>query len=91
TPKPAQTTQAESKSESKSTVRKLSYNEKRELEELPKRIEKLESEQHELNQKMEDPAFYQQEGSIITQAVERLEQIHKELAQAYERWGELDG
>jgi len=91
TPKPAQTTQAESKSESKPTVRKLSYNEKRELEELPKRIEKLESEQHELNQKMEDLAFYQQEGSIITQAVERLEQIHKELAQAYERWGELDG
>ena len=91
TPKPAQTTQAESKSESKPAVRKLSYNEKRELEELPKRIEKLESEQHELNQKMEDPAFYQQEGSIITQAVERLEQVHKELAQAYERWGELDG
>ena len=91
TPKPAQTTQAESKSESKSAVRKLSYNEKRELEELPKRIEKLESEQHELNQKIEDPAFYQQEGSIITQAVERLEQIHKELAKAYERWGELDG
>lgn len=89
TPKPVQPTQTESKPEVKS--RKLSYNEKRELEELPKRIEKLEEEQKQLNVKMEAPSFYQQEGAIITQAVERLEQIHKELAQAYERWGELDG
>jgi ABC transport system ATP-binding/permease protein len=88
-PKPASTTQTESKSEAKS--RKLSYNEKRELEELPKRIEALETEMHELNQKMESPSFYQQEGPLITQAVERLEQIHKELSQAYERWGELEG
>jgi ATP-binding cassette subfamily F protein uup len=90
-PKPAQTTQAESKAESKPAVRKLSYNEKRELEELPQRIEKLEEEQRQLTLKMEAPSFYQQEGAIITQAVERLEQIHKELSQAYERWGELEG
>jgi ATP-binding cassette subfamily F protein uup len=91
TTKPAQTTQTESKSDSKPAVRKLSYNEKRELEELPKRIEALETEQRELNLKMEAPSFYQQEGAIITQAVERLEQIQKELSQAYERWGELEG
>ncbi|MEN9562066.1 MAG: hypothetical protein RIR73_310, partial [Chloroflexota bacterium] len=89
TPKPVQSTQTESRPEVKS--RKLSYNEKRELEELPKRIDALETEQRELNLKMEAPSFYQQEGAIITQAVERLDQIHKELAQAYERWGELDG
>ena len=89
TPKPVQSAQAESKPEVKS--RKLSYNEKRELEELPKRIEALEEEQRQLTLKMEAPSFYQQEGAIITQAVERLEQIHKELAQVYERWGELDG
>ncbi|HRQ24231.1 MAG TPA: ATP-binding cassette domain-containing protein, partial [Anaerolineales bacterium] len=88
TAKPAQTTQTESKPEAKS--RKLSYNEKRELVELPKRIEALETELYELNQKMESPSFYQQEGMIITQAVERLEQIQKELSQAYERWGELE-
>lgn len=90
-PKPAQTTQAESKAESKPAARKLSYNEKRELEELPQRIEKLEEEQKQLTLKMEAPSFYQQEGAIITQAVERLEQIQKELSQAYERWGELEG
>lgn len=91
TTKHASTTHTEPKSESKPAVRKLSYNEKRELEELPKRIEKLEEEQKQLTLKMEAPSFYQQEGAIITQAVERLGQIHKELSQAYERWGELDG
>ncbi len=75
----------------KPAVRKLSYNEKRELEELPQRIQMLEEEQHQLTVKMESPSFYQQESAVITQAVERLEQIHKELSQAYERWGELDG
>jgi len=90
-PKPASKTQTESKADLKPTVRKLSYNEKRELEELPKRIEMLEEEQHQLNVKMEAPSFYQQESTVITQAVERLEQIHKELSQAYERWGELGG
>ena len=91
TTKPAQTTQTESKFENKPAVRKLSYNEKREFEELPQRIEKLEEEQKQLTLKMEAPSFYQQEGAMITQAVERLEQIQKELSQAYERWGELDG
>jgi ATP-binding cassette subfamily F protein uup len=91
TPKPAQSPQAEAKPDAKPAVRKLSYNEKRELEELPKRIEMLEEEQHQLTVKMEAPSFYQQEGAVITQAVERLEQIHKELSEAYERWGELGG
>ncbi len=88
--KPVQSSQTESRADGKPAARKLSYNEKRELEELPKRIEKLEEEQKQLTVKMEAPSFYQQEGALITQAVERLEQIHKELAQAYERWGELD-
>jgi ATP-binding cassette subfamily F protein uup len=89
--KPASTKQTSPNTDAKSTSRKLRYKEKRELEELPAKIEALESEQHELNTKMESPEFYQQDGAIITQAVERLEQIQKELSQAYERWGELEG
>jgi ATP-binding cassette subfamily F protein uup len=85
-PKP----QAESKAEAKPAKRKLSYNDKRELEELPKRIETLEAEQHQLTVQMEAPAFYQQEGGKITQAVNRLEEIQKELSQAYQRWSELE-
>ena len=89
-PKPVSTSQTTPKAETKSASRKLSYNEKRELEQLPKQIETLEAEQHELNKKMESPEFYQQDNAIVTQAVERLEQIQKELSQAYERWGELE-
>jgi ABC transport system ATP-binding/permease protein len=76
--------------EPKPAKRKLSYNDKRELEELPKRIEMLEAEQSQLTVQMEAPAFYQQESEKITAAVNRLEEIQKELSQAYQRWDELD-
>jgi len=89
-PKPASAKPKVSSTETKFVLRKLSYNEKRELEGLPKQIEILESEQHELNQKMESPEFYQQDGVIITQAVERLEEIQSELSRLYQRWGELE-
>ena len=89
-PKPAPAKQAESNADAKSTPRKLSYNEKRELEELPKKIEALEAEQHELNAKMETTEFYLQDGKIITRAVERLQEIHDELSRLYHRWGELE-
>ena len=50
----------------------------------------LEAEQHELNVKMEDPAFYKQDGGTITQAVNRLQELHEELSDAYQRWAELE-
>ncbi|HLO30059.1 MAG TPA: ATP-binding cassette domain-containing protein [Anaerolineales bacterium] len=78
------------KANTQPATRKLSYNEKRELEELPKRIELLEAEQHALNTKMENPEFYQQAGAAITQAVERLQELHEELSALYQRWMELE-
>jgi len=89
-PKPASTKQAVANTDNKSAPRKLSYNEKRELEALPKQIETLEAEQHELNKKMESPEFYMQDGALITQAVNRLQELHDELARLYHRWGELE-
>jgi len=89
-PKPSPAVRAESKAETKPSVRKLSYKEKRELEELPKRIEALEAEQRELTLKLETPEFYQQEGAAITQAVNRLQELHDELSALYNRWGELE-
>ena len=89
-PQGASTTQAVSNADAKSAPRKLSYNEKRELEELPKKIESLEAEQRELNAKMETTEFYLQDGKIITRAVERLQEIHDELSHLYHRWGELE-
>jgi ATP-binding cassette subfamily F protein uup len=89
-PKPASTKQAVANADNKSAPRKLSYNEKRELEALPKQIETLEAEQHDLNKKMESPEFYLQDGAIITQAVNRLQELHDELSRLYHRWGELE-
>jgi ATP-binding cassette subfamily F protein uup len=88
--KPVPTKETSSNTDAKSAPRKLSYNERRELEELPMKIETLESEQHELNNKMESPEFYQQDGAVITQAVDRLQEIHDELSSLYQRWGELE-
>ena len=89
-PKPDSITRTESKAVSKPASRKLSYNEQRELADLPRRIEMLEAEQHHLTVKLEDPAFYQQEGEMITQAVNRLQELHEELSRAYHRWAELE-
>ena len=88
--KPVSAASTEPKTDSKSVPRKLSYNEKRELADLPGRIEMLEAEQHQLTVKLEDPTFYQQEGAVITQAVNRLQELHEELSRAYQRWSELD-
>jgi len=89
-PKPDSVPQAESKPEQKPVARKLSYKEKRELEELPGRIEMLEAEQHQLTVKMEDPEFYKEDGATITQAVNRLQELHEELSRVYQRWAELE-
>ena len=88
--KPVPSKQTAPNADNKSAPRKLSYNEKRELEALPKQIETLEAEQHELNKKMESPEFYLQEGALITQAVNRLQELHEELSRLYHRWGELE-
>ncbi|MGB8982797.1 MAG: ATP-binding cassette domain-containing protein [Anaerolineales bacterium] len=89
-PKPDSAPREKSKADAKPAARKLSYKEKRELEELPKRIELLEAEQHALNMKMETTEFYQQEGGVITQAVERLQQLREDLSALYQRWTELE-
>jgi ATP-binding cassette subfamily F protein uup len=90
-PKAEQTVRAEPRSEPKPGPRKLSYKEKLELEEIPTKIEALEGEQHDLNVKLETPEFYQQENTVITQAVNRLQELHEELTVLYQRWGELEG
>lgn len=72
------------------TRRKLSYKESRELEQLPARIEALESELGERTAAINDPAFYQQDAAAILAANEKLAALQAELDQAYARWSELD-
>lgn len=69
---------------------KLSFTEKKELEELPAQIDKLEAKQGAVNAKIADPKFYQQEQDVITVVLSELAQIEKDLAQAYQRWDELE-
>jgi len=71
--------------------RKLGYKEQRELEQLPGRIEALEEEQERLHGQMADPGFYRQDGGTIAATRTRLEEVERELAQAYERWEQLEG
>ncbi|HMR03805.1 MAG TPA: ABC transporter ATP-binding protein, partial [Candidatus Competibacter phosphatis] len=69
---------------------KLSYNERRELERLPARIEELEQRQRELHAVTTDPTFYKQEATIVTQRLEELRILEAELETAYGRWEELE-
>jgi len=78
-------------SQRKERTRKLSFKEKKELEELPKQIDTLETEQAELHDKLASPDIYKEgDSSLITTLQERLESIGTGLEKAYQRWEELD-
>jgi ATP-binding cassette subfamily F protein uup len=70
--------------------KKPSYREQQELEQLPERIEELETEQQRLNLAAADPSFYKEPGETIRQTLARLEALQNELLEAYARWDELD-
>jgi ATP-binding cassette subfamily F protein uup len=70
--------------------KKLSYKDQRELDQLPQKIETLETEVEELQEQMSQPDFYQQDSSQISEAQTRLEQLENELSVCYERWELLE-
>jgi ATP-binding cassette subfamily F protein uup len=70
--------------------KKLSFKERRELDELPARIEALEAEQRALGTAIADPDFYRQGAATITAALERTQAIEHELRDLYSRWDALD-
>lgn len=69
---------------------KLSYKQKRELEALPGKIEEMEHRQADLNQTIASRDFYQNEKSEITETLEALNSLNKELEQLYYFWDELE-
>ena len=69
---------------------KLTFNERREFERLPKRIETLESEQQQLSARAASAEFYKESAASIRSALARLGELQRELASAYARWDELD-
>ena len=73
-----------------SRPRRLNYQEQRELQALPERIEALEGQLEQLHQVMADAAFYRQPGEEIARAMSELERFRVELADAYARWEALE-
>ncbi|MBI5644223.1 MAG: ABC transporter ATP-binding protein, partial [Deltaproteobacteria bacterium] len=69
---------------------KLSFNEDRELKELPEKIEALEAEQQSLYKTMSDPALYRQGGQKASESKSRMEEIESRLEASYRRWEELE-
>jgi len=70
--------------------RKLSFNQKRELAELPQKIEALEREQAELHQRVSDPELYAKGGKEAAAISARLEELERELEEVFSRWEELE-
>ncbi|KLI98185.1 ATP-binding cassette domain-containing protein [Luteimonas sp. FCS-9] len=70
--------------------RKLGYKEQRELEQLPARIEQLETDIARMTDEMNTPAFYQRDAAGIAAHGQELQQLQDALDAAYLRWTELD-
>jgi len=71
-------------------LKKLSFKEQRELNELPAAIDALESEQRALAQRVASPEFYKEGADAIKQALVRVDDLPRELTAVYARWAELD-
>ena len=70
--------------------KKLSYKDQRELEQLPQRIEQLETELASWHQTMADPAFYQQPAETIADQQRQFKDLEATVAAAYTRWEALE-
>ena len=88
-PKPESSSAATNKPRSPG-ARKLSFQERKELQGLPALIEKLEASIGDWHKTLADPAFYRQEGSDIAVAKASLESQEQALEAAYSRWEELE-
>ena len=70
---------------------KLSFNQQRELQQLPGKIEALEQEQRDIELRISQADFYQQDKQLIKDTLARLESVQQELTDAFARWEHLDG
>jgi ATP-binding cassette subfamily F protein uup len=73
-----------------SKARRRSYNDQRELDTLPDRIQLLEAEQTQLQAAITDPELFRQTPARAAAALERLQGIEKELETTYARWHALE-
>jgi len=70
--------------------RKLSFKDQRELDAIPKLIQRLEAEQIELTASIGDPELFRSQPAAAAAAAQRLESVVKELESAFSRWEALE-
>lgn len=69
---------------------KLSYNQTRELEQLPSLLEQLETQINTLQLQMAAPDFFAQPHTLSQPVVDKLAALEKELQMAFDRWEQLE-
>ncbi|MBU6379143.1 MAG: ATP-binding cassette domain-containing protein [Gammaproteobacteria bacterium] len=70
--------------------RRLSFNEQREFDALPARIEELESRKAELDALVADGAFYSRPHGEVRETLALLQSLGEQIETAYARWQELE-
>jgi ATP-binding cassette subfamily F protein uup len=70
--------------------RRATFKERKELADLPAKIEKLEAEKDALFERMGAPDFYRSPAEEIARAKERLAALDAAIHAAYARWQELE-
>jgi ABC transport system ATP-binding/permease protein len=70
--------------------KKLSFKERREMEDLPRRIERMEAELEGLHTRIASPEFYKESADAIARALARVDELKDSLHDAYDRWNDLD-
>lgn len=75
---------------SASIIKKRSYKEQRELDQLPQKIEQLEALIQKLQQQLCSPDFFQQDPAVIKEKQQDLKKQETTLEACYRRWEELE-
>ena len=74
----------------KAQKKKLSYNDQRDLDELPVKIEQLEAEVERLHGQMAEPEFFQNDKNEVIKVQNLLKENEQALDACYQRWEELE-
>jgi ABC transport system ATP-binding/permease protein len=70
--------------------RRLSFNDQRELNTLPARLEQLEQEKQQLETELSDTSLYRGDPGALRDRLARLSALGTELEAGYARWSELE-
>jgi len=71
-------------------LKRLSFKDQHELEKMPSKIERLESDLANLHVELSGPDFYKQPSDVIAKMQTKLADLEKTLASSYQRWEQLE-